>query len=286
MSFPEKSHVVVDTDAAVPDGGDVYRQARRGGASTKPNVMPLARALSILAAFTPHDHWLNCSELALRSGLPRSTVSRMTGALASLGYLSYSPERRSYRLAASVLSLGYAAIANSDVQRSIQAEMRAFAEHQKVHLTMSVRDRLEMIVLESFGAAHTSTMPNLPAGTRIAIASSPIGWALLGALPELERYYLLENVERRMPQEWSRLRRYCSAAIAQVHTTGFCTSPREWVREFSTIAVPLMIPGHPPLVVACTASDAEMSRARVERELGPRLVRMAADLQQSRAAES
>ena len=84
-------------------------------------VAPFARALSLLAAFTSQDDWLGTGELAARTALPSSSVSRLARSLVLLGYLLHSTTRRAYRLAAPVLALGYGAIANSDVQRTARA---------------------------------------------------------------------------------------------------------------------------------------------------------------------
>jgi DNA-binding IclR family transcriptional regulator len=253
-------------------------------ASTRPMVAPVARALTLLSAYTPQEPWLGNRELALRTGMPPSTVSRLAQSLAALGYLHHDAERRKYRLAASVLALGYAAIAHSDMQRLARQQMQAFAEQHKVHVTLSTRDRLDLVVLERSSSPAAQISLNLHVGTRMGIASSPMGWALLAALPDLERYYLLGNVERRMPREWPRLRRRSSEAISQVHNLGFCTSLGEWDRDLGIVAVPLMVPGHAPLALACVGSSAQMTKARVERELGPRLLGMATALQERAGA--
>lgn len=249
-------------------------------ASARAMVVPLARSLSLLSAFTPQEPWLGNHDLATRTGLPASTVSRLSQSLVMLGYLHYAPERRKYRLAASVLALGYAAIANSDVQWLARTQMQRFADQHKVHVTLSTRDRLDLIILEKCSSAAAQIPLDLHVGARMGIAASPMGWALLAALPELERYYLLGNVERRTPREWPRLRRRSSEAMSQVYKLGFCTSLGEWDHDLGIIAAPLMIPGHAPLVLACVGSSVQMTRARVERELGPRLVGMATELQE------
>lgn len=251
----------------------------------RPMVVPLARALALLSVFTPHDLWLSNGELSTRSGLPPSTVSRMAQTLTALGYLHHADDRRKYRLAAPVLGLGYAAIAHSHVQRLARAKMQAFAEQHKVHLVLSTRDRLDMIVLEICRSALAPVSLDLHVGARISLATSPIGWALLAGLPEVERYYLLGNIQRRMPREWPRLRRRSSEAIAQVHEGGFCSSHGEWASELGMIAVPMLIDGNAPLVLACIGASSQMSRARVDRELGPRLVGIAGLLQQEGAVE-
>lgn len=255
--------------------------SRPSSARARPAVMPLARALSVLASFAPNEVWLTNTEMAERCRLPRSTVSRMAQSLVALGYLLHSPETHKYRLAASVLALGYAAIANSDARQLARVKMKAFAEEHGVQMTLSTRERLDMIVVESFSGMQKSSFVSLPVGARVGIASSPLGWGLLAALPRQERYYLLENVERRIPDEWAQLRRRCSQAIAQVHESGFCSSLGGCPRELGIVAVPVMAPGDAPWVLACVGSSAEMTRVKVERMLGPCLVGLAAALAQT-----
>jgi DNA-binding IclR family transcriptional regulator len=243
-------------------------------------VMPFARSLSLLGAFTPQERWLGARELAARTGLPASTVTRIAQSLAQLGYLRHDPLQHKYRLGPPVLALGYGAIVNSDVQRAARMHMQEFADQHKVHVNLSSRDRLDLIVLESCRSAQALLSLNLHVGVRVGIAASPLGWALLAALPELERQYLLDNVERRMPREWPRLRRRFSEALVQVQEMGFCSSLGEWDQDLGIIATPLLIQGYSPLVVACVGASAQMTRARVRRELGPRLLGMATAIQQ------
>jgi len=229
-----------------------------------------------LAAFSPGEKWLGNRDFTSRTHLPPSTVTRIAQTLVVLGYLARNDDTRKYRLTASALALGYGATVNSEIQRTAQTYMRAFAQRQKVHVNLSSRDRLDMIVLETCRALESTLAFNLHVGARLSIASSPAGWALLAALPELERYYLLENVERRMPREWPRLRRRALEAIAQVRWTGFCTSLGEWDSEIGTVAAPLLVEEHAPQVITCIGANHQMTKARVEREVGPQLLAMIA----------
>ena len=133
--------------------------------------------------------------------------------------------------------------------------MQAFAEQHKVLSTSSARDRLEPDRARELQQPRARLSPvDLHVGARVGIASSPMGWALLAALPELERFYLMENIERRMPREWPRLRRRSGEAIAQVHEKGFCVSLGECDHDLGVVAAPLLIEDHAPLVLACVGS--------------------------------
>jgi DNA-binding IclR family transcriptional regulator len=210
----------------------------------------------------------------------------MAKSLVLLGYLQYAPGQRKYRLAARVLGLGYAAMGRSDAQRVVRAKMQSFAEQHDVDVTLSAHDGLSMIVLESCASALPSNEHRANVGTRICLGSSPIGWALLAALPAIERYDLLDNVQQHMQRKRLRLLRRSCEAIAQAQERGFCTSLGEGDDEFAIVAAPLTIAGHAPLVLACSGPSNRVTRARMERELGPRLAAIAMELRQNSLAGS
>jgi DNA-binding IclR family transcriptional regulator len=234
-------------------------------------VTPVARALALLGAFTPLERWLGNRDLQERTGMPSSTVSRIAQSLVTQGFLHYAPVERKYRLSAAVLTLGYGALANSEVQRIARSRMHEFADRHRVHLVLGARGRLDLVVLESCSPPPMTAPPNLHVGARLSLASSPMGWALLASLPEAERELLIGSLERRVSREEPRLRRRVAEAIAQVHDRGFCVAAVD-AAGVSVIAAPIDIPGQPPRVLGCIGSPAQLGRARIDRELGPSLL--------------
>lgn len=249
----------------------------------RPSVEPFARALALLCAFTVQDRWLTNRELVARTSLPAPTVTRLTHSLVKVGYLLHDPDARKYRLAAAVLSLGYAAFANSNVQRVARTQMQAFAVEHHAHLILCSRYRLDLIVRETCGTAPSRLSSRYHIGARVEMATSPMGWALLAALPESERHYLLSSVERHRPPAWPRLYRRACEAIAQVYDKGFFSATSDCDPSVGVIAVPVLIESQDPLVLACLVASSQMSRTRVERELAPRLLAMGGVLQQADA---
>jgi len=256
------------------------RPSLRGDDASGAFVEPLARALSVLAAFTPQDVWLGNREIALRTGLAAPTLSRFLRTLNALGYLHRSDDRRKVRLAAGVMALGYAAIAHTDVQSIALPTMQKLADDSRTCVVLASRDRLEVVVIESCNGDEASLQVNLGVGARLALANSPIGWALLGGLPDVERFYLLDNIERRFPRDWSYLRRRFGDALFQVQQRGFCMALGEPAPEFCILAAPLMLGGETPMALACIGTSAGISKARIERDVGPRLVAAAQHLQE------
>src|SRR4029450_10506107 len=68
----------------------------------------LTRGMEILRAFRPGSDLHGNGELAERTGLSRSAVSRLAQTLVACGMLERDRRARAYRLAAPVLSLAHA----------------------------------------------------------------------------------------------------------------------------------------------------------------------------------
>jgi DNA-binding IclR family transcriptional regulator len=251
----------------------------------RPLVAPFARALSVLAAFTPGQRWLCNAQLALRTGLPASTVTRMTRTLLTLGYLRQAADTRQFCLSPSALALGYRAAADTAIQHAANQRMRAFAEQHQVQVHLSTRDRLDLVVIDS---CRTSALPAAlqpGIGTRLRLATSAPGWALLASLPQTERDYLLRSAEHE-PQRaggrpWGQQRRRSGEAIGQVRAGGFCVAPGESGQPMTMVAAPIVLPGQAPLALSCMGPSSLLGRTRSERELGPALVRMVHAIQLS-----
>ena len=266
-----------------PRSENVLEPRRPKAGNRKPMVVPFARALSLLGAFRSDERWLGNSELAARTQLPTSTVTRMSQSLVTLGYMRYGADNRKFCLTPAVLALGYGAIANSGIHRFAGGRMRLMAEHHRVHVSLSTRDRLDLVVIDS---CLTSAMPaslQLDIGARMGLANTAAGWTMLASLPDIERFYLLQSVEHRAPRDWPRLRRLSNDAILQVQQRGYCLSASAAGQPLTVVAAPIRLPGRAPLVVTCMGPGATLGRARVERELGPALLRVAGEIEQEGA---
>ena len=227
---------------------------------------------------------MGLTEIALKSAIPLSTVSRLLKSLIALGYVHYDPQHKKYRLTAKVLMLGYAAIAHSELQTLASPKMQALADETQTQVVLGSRDRLDVVLLETcecqpLSAARRDLKFGISVGTRLPIAQTPLGWTLLAALPELERRYLSLKMESRDRPEWSRIRTRLTKAQVQVQEKGFCSALGEVDPDIGVVAMPLSISAHPPMVLACIGSSTRMTHSRVEREFGPRMKQLVRYLQ-------
>jgi hypothetical protein len=92
QGFPMPVSDTLPDDARVgdiADAGDTADAPR--GAEERYFITALARGLEVLACFRSADKGLSNQQIAERCGLPKSTVTRITYTLTTLGYLAQEP---------------------------------------------------------------------------------------------------------------------------------------------------------------------------------------------------
>lgn len=248
------------------------RRRRRGTISADRNfVTALGRGLLVLEAFAGEADWLSSSDVVARVRLPKPTVSRLLQALAAMGYLHYSPRRRQYRLGTAVLALGFAARDTFSVGELVRPYLEALADEFNVHASLAGRDRLYVIQLEVCHSKKTLMTLNLEVGSRIPLAGTATGHALLAALPEQERTYLMDHLRHRHAKRWREISAKIEEGMRQYRERGYTWSVGSWQTDINGVAAPLVCPGGAPvLVIACGAPARHLPRRKME-EIGQRL---------------
>jgi len=243
----------------------------------KPGISPsnrsLERGIEILRAFRPGSSLLGNGELAERTGLSRSTVSRLTQTLVGTGLLELDAATRTYRLNAAVLSLGHAMRSGSVVLQKAAPLMKAVAEAHRVNVGLATADRDEMVYLESIRYNRRIALRNVVSGQRVPIELTSLGYAYLAAAGDARRRLLFGVFKARRGPEWPALRRRIESAIVQVHEQRWCVA--SWQPEVVALATPIVIEGLPVHALNMSVSSAEEPMA-VARELKGKLLRLGA----------
>jgi DNA-binding IclR family transcriptional regulator len=242
-------------------------------------VVALARGLDVLRAFTATDGLLGNQEIATRASLPKATVSRLTYTLTKLGYLTHHPRLSKYQLAPAALSIGYSALANMRIRQIARPYMQELANYTGASVALGSRDRLNVIYIEHCRSAATM-MLRLDLGARIPIATTAMGRALLAATPEKERVWLLEHIARREGDRWPKVRTGIEQAIKDFANQGFTFSVGDWQPDVRAVGVPLVpADGSGAFAFNCGAPAFQLTRERLEKDIGPRLVNMARNVE-------
>ena len=203
-----------------------------------PTNRSLERGVEILRAFRQGSELLGNGELAERTGLPKSTVSRLTQTLVGLGMLQNEVARRAYRLAPAVLSLAHAMRTGSRVLSVAAPLMRRLAEREHINVGLAAPDRDDMVYLESIRYARRVAFRNVVSGQRVPMELTSLGRAYLSTLPMHERHALEATFRRRRQRSWNVLSAEIELALTSVRESGFCAA--SWQPEVIAVAAPLI----------------------------------------------
>lgn len=211
---------------------------RRTPTGASPINRSLERGIEILRAFRQGSELLGNGELAERTGLPKSTVSRLTQTLVALGMLQNETAMRAYRLAPAVLSLAHAMRTGSRVLSVAAPLMRKLAERERINVGLAAPDRDEMVYLESIRDARKVAFRQVVSGQRVPMELTSLGRAYLSTLQTSAREDLEAIFKRRRPRTWDTLRAEIEDALACVHASGFCVA--SWQPDIVAVAAPLV----------------------------------------------
>lgn len=149
-------------------------------------IEALARGLRILEVLSSASGAMGNGQLSRATGLPPSTVSRLTDSLVQLGYLKVSPDSGAYQLTPKNLRLGYPVLANLPIASRAQQAIDQLGDKTGMTAALAVRDDLHMSFLAVRRPRKARAVP-LAVGGRLPISVSAAGIAFLRSMNEPTR---------------------------------------------------------------------------------------------------
>lgn len=224
----------------------------------------LAKGLQILQAFSASDRMLGNRELARRTGMPPSTVARMTFTLTRLGFLQQIRPEDRYRLGPAVMALGYTARAGLSFLPTAEPLMQELADEVGALVALAVQDG-DVVMLTRCWRPRNTPAIWLTEGHRLPLARSSSGRAILAAA-------------RRAPKDPPQVAR----DRATLQSRGFLTSVGQWNENINACAVPFWPdPSQGPAAFLCGAHEDILPRPLLEKKVGPLLLSRVRELERS-----
>ncbi|MCB5198394.1 IclR family transcriptional regulator [Loktanella sp. TSTF-M6] len=241
----------------------------------------LARGLSVLRAFRPSDDGLGNAEIADRTGLPKSTVSRLTFTLQSLGYLTHARRHDRYRPGPALLALGNMASASLSFVDLSGPLMQRLADDTGTLSLLLVRDAGRMLIVKTWRPRNVASLW-LEVGHRLPFHGSSSGHAMFGALGDDAFAATLQEAvgDKGLTVQQAQTDR--ADAQNQLMIQGYViTDPDSY---FAANIHAVAVPFHArelgePVVFTCGAMPAALSVARMREEVGPKLAGTVRDLE-------
>lgn len=233
----------------------------------------LARGLSVLRAFRVSDDGLSNAEIAQRTGLPKSTVSRLTFTLGQLGYLVQSPRDDRFRPGPTLVAVGHVAAASLSFLVPAHELMQRLAEDTGTLVVLAVRDGDKLVLIRTWRPTRVASIW-LEVGQRIPMQlfSSSRAYFAASTQAETDRFIAehLQDGEAARSLLADRPR-----AHAELVARGFVSTPAgpDSAAPYNAVSVPFRNGNlAEPVVFTSGALPAEASAERMEAEVGPKLV--------------
>lgn len=231
----------------------------------------LVRGLEILRAFKPGLNFLTNSEIAERAGLPRSTVSRLTGTLVRSGFLLHDAQMGGYRLSATVVGMAHVMRSSSLVLNESLPLMQTVGRQMRVNVGLAVADHDDMIYLENLPFGPKASLRKIVVGQRVPMALTALGRAYMSTLDEQGLADILPQLKTRHRRDWDKLYPHMIKDVEAAKSQGYCSVA--WQPGVVSIASPLEIPNEPVHLVNMSLYTDD-SLARVSQALSPALLRL------------
>lgn len=237
-------------------------------------IEALARGLRILEVLSRTTGTMGNGQLARSTGLPPSTVSRLTDSLVQLGYLRVDPASGAYVLTPKNLRLGYPVLANLPLGGRAHRVLDRLTEATGMTTAVAVRDDLHVTYLAVARSRRPGGVP-LAVGGRLPLAQSAAGIAYLRAMEEPRRSRTLAHVRRDLER-----RDQPTAAFERLLAdlgTPYVVSVGNWHEDVGGVATAFRTAGELYSLTVIARTD-ELSAADVVGDLVPPLLAAAEDI--------
>jgi len=145
---------------------------------TYPGTQAVARAVSLLKAFSDARPGWRLTDLARAARLHKATAHRLLAALEREGMVARDPASEHYRLGPEAIALGARAARASDLRAIVLPELQALTASSGETATLEVPVSGEMLILHEVpGGALLGAVPEV--GTRWPLHATSTGKALL-----------------------------------------------------------------------------------------------------------
>jgi DNA-binding IclR family transcriptional regulator len=168
-----------------------------------------------------------------------------------------------------------------NVRQVARPLMKELADYCNGSVSMGVRDRLNMVYVESCRSGDgITTLPDI--GTSVPISQSVIGRAFLASCTPPEREAVLNQMKVKDPEAHRKFRPPIDKALDDIRSRGFCVSMGELRREVFAVGVPMRRTVDGEIVAFnCGVPGFMAKKNQLEDDIGPRLVAMVRNIEAS-----
>ena len=187
-------------------------------------VQVIVRAADMLRKLAAEPHGLTLSQLVARTGLPRSTVHRIIGALTDEGFVGASPSGK-IRIGPGLI--GLAAASRHDLRHEIAPFLQRLSQELRETVDLAVLDGRDVLFIDQYASRRTLRIVS-QIGARFPAHCTANGKALLARLAPEELAAVLPTRLKAMTEHTIIERSELLAELEQVRATGLAYDHEEY----------------------------------------------------------
>jgi IclR family acetate operon transcriptional repressor len=207
----------------------------RTGQPAVRHVAAVERALSVLDALSDGSPELGTNEIARRTGINPSTVSRLLATLAGAGIVEHVAENGRYRLGVRLLQLGNAVLARLDIREVARPHLQALVVETGETATLSAPSEPDAVTVD-FVQSASSVQSVARVGRPSVAHATATGKVLLAFGTAQPAPGPLKAYTKRTITD----RRKLGAELERVRKNGFAEAIGEREQHLNAIAAPIL----------------------------------------------
>lgn len=201
------------------------------------------RAFAVLCALAERPDPVSLSDIARRTGLPKSTVHLALQTMRHLGFVEQDVESERYLLGLAAAQLGAVALDQSWLVAALTPAMEELATRSKEAVSLGVQTGREVVFVKRVETSYV-LRTSIREGSRMPLHASASGKCLLAGMPDEEvgHLYAVDPLPASASQT-IRTRDELLRELSLVRERGYATNCDEFLDGVTGAAVPVQFGG-------------------------------------------
>ncbi len=206
---------------------------------TYPGTQSVARAIALLKAFSDAQPEWTLGDLALATGLNKTTAFRLLSALEAERLVMRNPLSGGYRLGVELIAMGGTAMRSNPLRAMSRPALVTLAEQSGEAATLEMLVENYVLVIDEVASSNPMGMTQ-DVGNRLPLHATATGKVLLAARPDVEIALLLDEPLRRWTDQTIADLDQLRAELARVRQDGVAQAIGELEPGFTAVAAPVV----------------------------------------------
>lgn len=200
--------------------------------------LTFGKGLAVIMAFEGRSGELTISEISEKVELNRAVTRRLVRTLERVGMVSQ--DRGRYQLTPRVLRLTQGFLETRSIPQVVQPVLRNVSHEMGESVSFAMRDGDEAVYVAHAFVPRRFTLNMVTVGSRVPLAPTAVGRAILAFLEEGERSAVLDRLDLSAYTAQTLVEREDLAdLLSAIRLSGYSFSESEYVEGVSSLALPV-----------------------------------------------